>query len=136
MSDTRVNPAFFERRARDAFNKSQGTNSQKSVVTVGKKQHEFDLYQEGVAVGGISTSPWRNRTPKHTNNSGGQDRVATELFWLHLCSSARRKILILKEKDMADGINGRFGGSAFFSPRVEVWLYDLEPDTITHYLDL
>ncbi len=136
MSDTRMDPALFERRARDAFNGSQGTNSQKSRVTIGKKQHEFDLYQEGVVVGGISTSPWRNRTPKRTNNSGGQDRVAAELFWLHLCSSARRKVLILKEKDMAGGINSRFGGSGFFSPTVEVWLYDPEADTITHYLDL
>jgi len=136
MSNYLTSPASFERKARNAFNRNQRTNAQKSIVTVGKKQHEFDLYQEGVIVGGISTSPWLNRTPKRTNNSGGQDRVAAELFWLHLCSSAKRKVLILKEEDMADGISNRFGGSGFFSPAVEVWLYDPTADTIAHYLDL
>lgn len=132
----RVGPASFEAKARNAFNRNQGTNAQKSIVTVGKKQHEFDLYQEGVVVGGISTSPWLNRTPRRTNNSGGQDRVAAELFWLHLCSTAKRKVLVLLEKDMANGIYRRFGESDFFSPQVEVWLYDPIADTITHYLDL
>lgn len=136
MAKNLVSPASFEGMARNAFNDNQGTKAQKSVVTIGKKQHEFDLYQEGVVVGGISTSPWLNRTIKRTNNSGGQDRVAAELLWLHLCNSAKRKVLILKEKDMADGINNRFGNSGFFSPAVEVWLYDSATDTITHYLDL
>jgi len=136
MSNSGMSPASFERKARNAFNKDQGTDAQKSIVTVGEKQHEFDLYQEGVVAGGISTSPWLNRTPNRTNNSGGQDRVAAELFWLHLCRSAKRKVLILKEKDMANGINNRFGGSGFFSPAVEVWLYDPTTDTINHYLDL
>jgi len=136
MSNSRMSPVCFEKMARDAFNKSQGTEARKSVVSIGKVQHEFDLYQEGVVAGGISTSPWVNRTAKRTNNSGGQDRVAAELLWLHLCNSARRKILILKEKDMADGINHRFGGSGFFSPAVEVWLFDPTAGTITHHSDL
>jgi hypothetical protein len=136
MPNRLMSPALFERKARDVFNRNEGTNAQKSRVTIGKKQHEFDLYQEGVVVGGISTSPWLNRTPKRTNNTAGQDRVAAELFWLHFCDSAKRKVLILKEKDMADGINSRFGGNSFFSPTVGVWLYDLTADTITHYLDL
>ena len=83
MPNRLMSPALFERKARDAFNRNEGTNAQKSGVTIGKKQHEFDLYQAGVIVGGISTSPWLNRTPKHTNNSGGQDRIAAESFWLH-----------------------------------------------------
>jgi len=136
MSNSMMSPASFERKSRDAFNRSQRTNARKSCVTVGKKQHEFDLYQEGLIVGGISTSPWLNRTPKRTNNTGGQDRVAAELLWLHLCSSAKRKVLILKEKDMADGINNRFGNTGFFTPAVEVWLYDPAAETITHYVDL
>ena len=136
MSNILMSPASFERKARNAFNKNQRTNAQKASVTIGKKQHEFDLYEEGVIVGGVSTSSWRNRTPKKTNNSGGQDRVAAELFWLQLCSSAKRKVLILKEKDMIDGINHKFGGSGFFRPAVEVWLYDPKTDTITHELDL
>ncbi|NWF77939.1 MAG: hypothetical protein HXY36_05040 [Chloroflexi bacterium] len=136
MPNRPMSPALFERKARDAFNRNEGTNAQKSNVTVGKKQHEFDLYEQGVVVGGISTSPWLNRTPKRTSNSGGQNRVAAELLWLHFCRSAKRKVLILKEKDMADGINNRFGGNGFFSPAIEVWLYDPTADTIAHYSDL
>ena len=136
MPNRLMSPALFERKARDAFNRNEGTNAQKSRVTIGKKQHEFDLYQEGVVVGGISTSAWLNRTAKRTNNSGSQDRVTAELLWLHFCRSAKRKVLILKEKDMAYGISSRFGGNSFFSPAVEVWLYDPTADTIAHYLDL
>ena len=136
MYSSRMSPAWFEKMARDAFNKSQGTEAQKSVVSIGKVQHEFDLYQEAVVVGGISTSPWFNRTAKRTNNSGGQDRVAAELLWLHLCKSARRKVLILKEKDMADGINHRFGGSGFFSPTMEVWLFNPTDGTLIRHSDL
>lgn len=136
MPNSRMSPIKFEEMARDAFNKNQGTRAQKVVVSIGKTQHEFDLYQDGVVAGGISTSPWVNRTPKRTNNSGGQDRVATELLWLHLCKSAKSKVLILKEKDMADGIYHRFGGSQFFIPPVEVWLFDPVAGTITHHSDL
>jgi len=131
-----VGSSWFEEMARDAFDKSQVTNAQKFVVSLGKSRHEFDLYQEGVVAVGISTSPWVNRTAKRTNNSDGQDRVAAELLWLQLCNSAKRKVLILKEKDMANGINHRFGGSGFFSPAVEVWLFDPITDTITHHSDL
>jgi hypothetical protein len=136
MSSHLVSPAQFEEMARDAFNKSQGTKARKFVVSIGKTQHEFDLYQKVVVAGGISTSPWVNRTVKHTNNSGGQDRVVAELLWLHLCNSVKRKVLILKEKDMADGINKRLGGNDFFSPTVEVWLYNSTTDNITHLSNL
>jgi hypothetical protein len=136
MSNSRTTPADFEKMARNAFNKSQGTKAEKSVVSIGKAHHEFDLYQEGIIVGGISTSPWVNRTAKQTNNSGGQDRVSTELLWLHLYKYTGRKVLILREKDMADGIYSRFGGSGFFNPAVEIWLFDPITNTITHHSDL
>lgn len=58
MPSSRTRFAWFEEIARDAFNKSQGTKARKSVVSIGSMQHEFDLYQEGVVAGGISTSPW------------------------------------------------------------------------------
>src|SRR3972149_6336251 len=94
-----LTPLQFEEVSRKAFNKSQGTNSRKYKASVRGKKHEFDLYQDGVIAGGISTSPWLNKTG--TNNSGGQDRVTTELLWLHLCTSVKRKILILKHQNMA-----------------------------------
>jgi hypothetical protein len=127
-------PAAFEQASRRAFNKSQGTSTQKSIVSVAGKQHEFDLYEPGVIAGGINSSTWRTRTGK--NNTGGQDRVTAELLWLHLCTSVKRKVLILRDRDMAEGIKHRFGGVNFFSPPIEIWLYDTGADTITHYGDL
>jgi hypothetical protein len=136
MQSHRTTPAEFEALARNAFNRSQGTSVRKSVVSIGRCRHEFDLYQEGVIAGGVSTSPWTNKIAKHTNNSGGQDRVAAELLWLHLCDSAKRRVLILKENDMVEGIDHRFGRSGFFDPPVEVWVFDAARDTLTHRLDL
>jgi len=128
--------AQFEETARRAFNESQGTKAGKCHVSIRRVKHEFDLYQEGVVAGGISTAPWVNRTAKRTNNSGGQDRVTAELLWLHLCDSARRKVLILKERDMADNISRKFGKCGFFSPPVEVWIFDPTANAITHHSDL
>lgn len=136
MSNRRISPALFEKMARNAFNENQHTNAQKCRVDIREKQHEFDFYQEDIVVGGISTSAWINRTAKHSNNTGGQDRVIAELFWLQLCTSAKRKVLILKEMDMAEGINKRFGGCNFFNPTVEVWLYDQATNAINHLMDL
>ena len=136
MPGSQISPAQFEKMARYAFNKSQGTNARKSKISIMKAQHEFDIYQEGLVVGGISTSPWLNRTLKRTHNSGGQDRVTAELLWLYLCDSCKRKILILKEKDMADGIYRRFGGNRFFAPAVEIWLFDPTSNSLTHHSDL
>lgn len=124
----------FELASRKAFNKSEGTNAQKSIVPVGRKQHEFDLYEPEVIAGGISTSPWRNKTG--TNNTGGQDRVAAELLWLHLCSHVKRKVVLLRDRAMAQGITDRFGGSSFFDPRIEIWVYDEMEDSIARYSDL
>jgi hypothetical protein len=129
-----MNPKRFEKEARDAFNESQGSNARKSRVPVGNQRHEFDLYEPNVGVGGISTSPWLNRTG--TNNTGGQDRVTAELLWLNLCRSAEKKVLILKDKSMADNIYKRFGRSGFFDPVVEIWLYNPIDKAIEHYKDL
>lgn len=126
--------AYFEQASRQAFNKDQGTNARKAKVPLRGKQHEFDLYQPGVVAGGISTSPWRNKTG--TSNTGGQDRVAAELLWLHLCTSVKRKGVILRDEEMAKGTTQRFGGEGFFNPEIEVWLYDETANIIAHYANL
>ena len=136
MASSSMTRAQFEETARKAFNESQGTKAAKCRVSIRRVKHEFDLYQEGVVAGGISTAPWMNRTAKRTSNSGGQDRVTAELLWLQLCDSAKRKVLILKERDMADNISRRFGKCGFFSPPVEIWIFDPIANAITHHSDL
>jgi len=136
MASSSMTRAQFEETARKAFNESQGTKAEKRRVSIRRAKHEFDLYQEGVVAGGVSTAPWVNRTARRTNNSGGQDRVTAELLWLHLCDSAKRKVLILKERDMADKISHRFGECGFFSPPVEVWIFDPKANAITHHSNL
>jgi len=135
MNKNLLSPAKFEQAARKAFNRNQGTDAQKSKASIGRTEHEFDLYDEvGSIAGGISTSPWRNKTG--TNNTGGQDRQIAELLWLSLCTSIKRKALILRDKKMAEEITQRFGGSSFFSPAIEIWLYDDTTDSIRHYRNL
>jgi len=135
MKKNLLSTAKFEQAARKAFNKNQGTDAQKSIVWIGRTQHEFDLYdQVGSIAGGISTSPWQNKTG--TNNTGGQDRLAAELLWLSLCRSVKRKVLILRDEKMAGGISRRFGGNGFLNPPIEVWLYDDTADSINHYRNL
>lgn len=64
MEKSLLNTAKFEQAARKAFNMNQGTAAQTSVVSIGRTQHEFDLYQDGIIAGGISTSPRKaSQTP-------------------------------------------------------------------------
>ncbi len=129
-----LTPAGFEEASRKAFNKSQGTSAHKRSINIKGKWHEYDLYEPRIIAGGISTSPWRNKTG--TNNTGGQDRITAELLWLHFCKDVKGKVLILKDREMAKGIRDRFGGANFFNPPIEIWLYEQITDTITHYADL
>ena len=44
--------------------------------------HEFDIYADGIVIGGVSTSPLK--TGGGTSNTGGCDRACSELLWLSL----------------------------------------------------
>jgi len=75
-----MTPHQIENLVRTEFNAENIRNAQKQTLSVGtgNAAHEFDLYETGKVIGGISTSPWFNRTKG--NNTGGQDRAATELL--------------------------------------------------------
>ncbi len=105
------------------FNESEHFHAHKAEPVVGRdSRHEFDIYEAGKVVGGISTSPWKNRTG--SNNSGGQDRVAAELLWLTLWPGPERRVMILSSRDMTDRLLKRWQGCSFLQP-IEIFHYDL-----------
>ena len=96
------------------FNLNYRTNAQKAVLAVGgNAYHEFDLYEHDRVIGGITTSPWKNRTKSRSSNTGGQDRASTELLWLSLWTGNESRIMILTDKEMADKLFKRWHGCMF-----------------------
>ena len=118
-----INIKPSEERIRSSFNSFYKINATKQRLKLGNggAKHEFDLYDAGKLIGGITTSPWKNKTG--SNNTGGQDRVSTELLWLSLWEGDEKRIIVLTDREMAERIIGRFSGCAFTKP-VEVLLYD------------
>ncbi|MFC1908836.1 hypothetical protein ACFLXD_03095 [Chloroflexota bacterium] len=108
------------------FNKQNQVEATKIVLKLGQEgaSHEFDLYMPEKFIGGISTSPWTNKTPRRSTNTGGQDRVSTELLWLNLWEGNEHRIIILTDREMADRLLKRWRGCAF-PHQVEIIHYDL-----------
>ena len=77
-------PHQTEEIVKSSYNSKYSCDASKKTLPIGAQggKHEFDLYEEGKVIGGISTSPWK--TSNNNNNIGGQDRVSTELLWLIL----------------------------------------------------
>jgi len=103
----------IESEIRELFNQIEHLNARKEELSFNgsKTNHEFDIYEKGKVIGGISTSPWKNRTG--TNNSGGQDRVATELLWLSLWQGQERRVMILSNNEMASRLLMRWEGCSW-----------------------
>lgn len=103
---------YFEKEelVRKEFNLKYNTKAVKAVLRIGNEgsKHEYDLFEEGKIIGGISTSPWFNKTG--SNNTGGQDRAAAELFWLSLWDGPEKRVHILTDKEMAKRLFERFRG--------------------------
>ena len=119
-----------EATVRDAFNKLKGANAEKKrldVSSMGAK-HEFDIYESGNIIAGVSTSPWKNSSG--TNNTAGQDRAAAEIFWLSVWSGKEARYHILTDADMASKIFDRFKGVVFLN-KVEIYHFNLETKVFT-----
>jgi hypothetical protein len=106
-----VNYLKKEQIARKSFNITNSCNAEKEKLVVGcqSANHEFDLYEKGKVIGGISTSPLKNKSG--TNNTGGQDRAAAELLWLSLWNGKEQRVLILTNKEMAKKTYKKFQGT-------------------------
>ena len=119
------NPHETEEIVRDSYNSQHSCNAVKKISSIGNQgaKHEFDLYEQGKVIGGISTSPWTNKTG--TNNTGGQDRVSTELLWLILWRGNEKRVLILTDLEMSEKIHKKFLGTPF-AKKVYIFHFDLE----------
>ncbi len=114
-----------EREVRSSFNRHNRTNAEKVTLPVGKQgaAHEFDLYDIGEVIGGITTSPWTNKTARRSSNTGGQDRASTELLWLTLWEGDENRVMILTDSEMADKLFKRWQGCSF-PHQIKIIRYD------------
>lgn len=120
----RVHYLEKERIARDSYNSTYSCNAKKERLDLGKQgaKHEYDLYQKGKVLGGVSSSPWKNKSG--TNNKSGQDRATAELLWLSLWNGGERRVHILTDLEMATNLYKKFKGTPF-RKKVEVMHFDL-----------
>lgn len=119
-----INNKPSEESIRSSLNRLYNINATKQRLKLGSSgaKHEFDLYDAGKLIGGINTSPWKNKTG--SNNTGGQDRVSTELLWLTLWEGYEKRVIVLTDSEMAERIIARFSGCAF-PKKIEIILFDL-----------
>lgn len=119
------NPHETEKIVRGSYNSKHSCNAIKKILRIGSQgaKHEFDLYEKGKVIGGISTLLWTNKTG--TNNTSGQDRVSTELLWLTLWHGNEKRVLILTDLDMSEKIYKKFRGTPF-AKKVHVFHFDLK----------
>lgn len=125
-------PLEWEETIRQAFNTERGFRASKHRLPVGLEgaKHEFDLYEADHVIGGISTSPWTNRTQLKSSNSGGQDRLSAELLWLSLWKGMEARVVIVTDKEMAERLLSRFRGCGFPHP-IEIVLFESLSETLT-----
>jgi hypothetical protein len=125
-----MTPLQIEALVRTEFNATNKLNAQKQTLSVGtgNASHEFDLYEKDKIIGGISTSPWFNKSG--SNNTGGQDRAATELLWLSLWPGHEKRIHVLTDNEMAQRLFRRFA-SAGFPHRIEIQHFDIKTKTFS-----
>ena len=122
-----LSPHEIEKVVRDSYNSEHSCNAIKESLDIGDQgaKHEFDLYEEGKVIGGISTSSWKMKTKKKSNNTGGQDRVSTELLWLILWPGNEKRVLILTDHEMSCKIYKKFRGTPF-AKKVHIFHFDLQ----------
>lgn len=113
-----------EKHVREKFNLYNNTKAVRITLPIGNEgaKHEYDLFEEGKIIGGISTSPWFNKTG--SNNTGGQDRAAAELFWLSLWNGPEKRVHILTDYEMAERLYERFKGVPLIA-KIEIVHFDL-----------
>jgi len=135
MKMTKAERLAIELSACKAINKLFHANAsnQRIPFSVGGPSHEFDIFQEGVIVGGVSTSPLK--VGKGSPNTGGKDRVASELLWLTLWPGSEKRVHVLTDKDLADWLYNTYKGASFPKP-IAIYHYETSSDTLTEIGEL
>jgi len=89
--------------------------------------HEFDIYADGVVVGGVSTGTLK--TSGGNANTGSCDRACAELLWLSLWEGPESRVHVLTDKSLAEWLVRRFMG-AVFARSITVYYYDYPGDAL------
>lgn len=85
--------------------------SAKLAVGSGGPIHEFDVFDEGIVIGGVSTGTFRTSTGK--TNTASRDRAAAELLWLSLWQGDETRVHLMTDRPLADWVYQRFGRAPF-----------------------
>ncbi|EMO12127.1 hypothetical protein LEP1GSC165_3959 [Leptospira santarosai str. CBC523] len=98
----------LEEIIRTNFNKIYNASTEKKELSPSKtaSKHEFDIYEKGKYIGGINSS--KRLTSTGNNNTGGQDRVSSEILWLSLWKGKEKRILILTDLGMQEYIRKKY----------------------------
>ena len=102
-----------ETEARSAINSLYGANARNETLdcSPGGPRHEFDIYDQNVIIGGVSTSKYI--VGKGSINTGGKDRAASELLWLSLWQGSEQRMHVLTCEKMASWLCKKYSGGKF-----------------------
>ncbi len=114
-----------EGTVRDAFNAVFDGVAQPASPVVGGRaaRHPFSLFDPGRVIGAIVAAPWRDRVQQESSSSPGQDRATAELLWLTLWEGPERRVLVVTDLDMAQGLITRFHG-CYVPANIDVLHFD------------
>ncbi len=115
----------LESTVRDAFNAVFDCIAQPASPIVGGRaaRHPFSLFDPARVIGAIVAAPWRDRALQEQSSSPGQDRATAELLWLTLWEGPERRVLVVTDLDMAQGLITRFHG-CYVPAQVDVLHFD------------
>lgn len=94
----------------------------------GGASHEFDIYVQGVLIGGVSTSPLK--VGAGNVNTGGCDRASSEVLWLSLWPGPESRIHVLTDEPMAKWLAKRYRGIPF-PHQITIYHYDQARDALS-----
>lgn len=121
----------IEQKVRDALGKGLDCKIAKERLQLSNQSvHEFDIFAAGKIIGGVSTSPYRNKTTKKTINTGGGDRACAELLWLTLWPGDEERTHVLTDRPMAEWLTKRFRGVQILHP-ITIRHFEVETGTLT-----
>jgi len=123
MKMTKAERLAIEASARKAVNRLLKSNALNQRVTFSRDgpSHEFDIFEKGVIIGGVSTST--TKVGKGTDNTGGKDRAASELLWLTLWPGEEKRLHVMTDKSLADWLYQKYKGADFRYP-ISIYHYD------------
>lgn len=121
----------IERRARLALSQMLSTAAVSKKLVVGQDGplHEFDIYSEGIVIGGVTTAT--HKTSGGNSNTSACDRTSAEIFWLSLWPGAESRVHVLTDRPLADWLHKRFARAPLLR-KVDIYHFDHASNAMTH----